>query len=148
MKLYRLREEDKKFLWALLSATGVILFWRGIWEVSYDIPLLENVYFVLFVGLLILTLTGFIYREFDVFGQKIYRIAQLIHEAVNETKRGVKYTIHYFDGVKGDTHKVSGSQIEDVEVEFFVIHHKGHEVYIPFKRITKIMKGNKVVWRK
>lgn len=148
MKFYRLREEDKKFLWALLSGTGVILFWRGIWEVSYEIPLIENVYFVLFVGLFILTITGLIYREFDVFGQKIYKLGRRLHDVKTEAKRGKKYTVHFYDNIKEDEHKLDGKQIHDVETEFIIVNKKGHEEFIPLRRITKITHKGKSVWRK
>lgn len=148
MKLYRLREEDKKFLWAMLTGIGIILFWRGVWEVSYEIPLLENVFFVLFVGLFIITVTGFMYRQFDVFGQQIYILQRHLHEVKRETKRGKNYTIHYYDSIKKDTHKLPSKNIYDIEPEFIVVEEKKHEHIIPLTRITKIMKGKETIWRK
>lgn len=148
MKFYRLREEDKKFLWALLTGTGIILFWRGIWEVSYELPLLENVYFVLFVGLAIITLTGFMYRQFDVFGQKIYVLQKYLYDAKTEAKRGSPHTIYYYDDVKNDTHKLSSDHIYSIEPEFIVVEEKSHEKFIPLTRVTKITKGKEVIWEK
>jgi len=148
MKLYRLREEDKKFLWALLTGTGIILFWRGIWEVSYEIPLLENVYFVLFVGLFIITVTGFMYRQFDVFGQKVFVLQRYLHEVKTESKRGQKYTVYYYDSLKRDTHKLSSDHIYDIEPEFIVIDEKKHERFVPLTRIIRITKGKETIWRK
>jgi len=148
MKLYRLREEDKKFLWALLSAIGIVFLWRGIWEVSYEIPILENVYVVLFVGLFILTITGLIYREFDVFGQRIYKLQKLMHDVQIETKKGTTYMIHYFDSINGDTHKLNSKELHDVEIDFIVTNEKNHERFIPLRRITKVQKGKKTIWRK
>ncbi len=148
MKLYRLREEDRQFLKSLLYATGLILFWRGIWEVSYQIPLLKNVYFCLFVGLLILTLTGYIYREFDVFGQGVRRMTKLLHDAIHQTKRGTAHTIHYYDDIGGHEHIIQPHKVRKIEGEHLIIEEKGHEVFIPLARVTKVKKGNETIWRR
>ena len=56
-------ETDKHYLFSLLYATGIILFWRGIWEATLEIPILDNVFVSLFLGLLIITVTGVVYKE-------------------------------------------------------------------------------------
>lgn len=148
MKLYQLREEDRQFLYSLLYATGIILFWRGIWEVSYKIPLLSNVYFVLFVGLFILTMTGYMYREFDPFSQKERKVSKLLHDVVSLTKRGQAHEIYYYDDIAGDYHKLLPHKIKKIEHDFIVFEEKGHEVFIPIHRITKIHKGTQVIWKR
>lgn len=148
MTFYQLREEDKRFLYALMYATGLILFWRGIWEVSYEIPLLENVYFVLFVGLFILTMSGVIYREFDLFGQRLQQLNRVLHDVQTHAKRGEVYTVHYFDEHAKDEHKINGKDIQKVEQNFIVIHDKKHERYIPLGRVTNVTKGKKTIWKR
>lgn len=148
MTFYRFREEDKKYLYALLYATGIILFWRGIWEVSYEIPLLENVYFVLFVGLFILTITGLIYREFDVLGQRVYNLSKLFDDVIIDKSRGVFYDIYWFDEFKGHEHRMHSKHLRKVEMEFLVIESKGHDAFIPLSRITKITKSGTTIWKR
>ncbi len=56
---------DKKFLFSLLYAVGVIFLWRGIWGIADLTPILNNFFVSFFIGLLILTITGLIFREFE-----------------------------------------------------------------------------------
>lgn len=148
MRFYRLRDEDKKYLYALLYATGIILFWRGIWEVSYEIPLLENVYFVLFVGLFILTITGLIYREFDVLGQRTFNLSKLFDDIIIEKARGNYYEIFWFDEFKGHEHKIHSKYIRKVEMEFLVLEFEGHDAFIPLSRVIRITKGKETIWKR
>lgn len=148
MRFYRLRDEDKKYLYALLYATGIILFWRGIWEVSYEIPLLENVYFVLFVGLFILTITGLIYREFDVLGQRTFNLSKLFDDIIIEKARGNYYDVFWFDELKGHEHKIYSKHIRKMEMEFLVIESQGHDAFIPLSRIIRITKGKETIWKR
>jgi hypothetical protein len=148
MKFYRLREEDRQYLYALLYATGLILFWRGIWEVSYEIPLLENVYFVLFVGLFVLTITGYIYREYDVFGQRAKAATRAVQEAVTQTKRGHPHQIYYYDDLKGDDHLINPKLIKKIESDFLIINQKGHEFFVPILRVTKVTKNKEILWKR
>ena len=148
MKFYHLREEDRQFIYSLVYATGIILFWRGIWEASYDIPLLENVYFTLFVGLFILTVTGYLYREFDPLSQKLHRIGRLLHEVVNMSKKGKKHDIHNYTEAGKDKHKFSAHKASKIEHDFIITKEDGHEKFIPIRRITQIRKGKNIIWKR
>lgn len=44
----------RKFLFALLIASGTVLVWRGLWEITAKLPLLSESFVALFVGLGIL----------------------------------------------------------------------------------------------
>ncbi len=148
MKLYRLREEDRQFLMSLLYATGIILFWRGIWEISYEIPLLKNVYFVFFVGLFILTMTGYIYKEYDPFSQRVRKVSRLLHDVVQLHKRGELHEIYYYDDIGGHDHKLLPHKIKKIENDFVIFEEKGHEVFIPLSRITRVHKGKQQIWKR
>lgn len=148
MRLYRLREEDKQFFTSLLYATGIILFWRGVWELSYEIPLLKNVYVSLVVGLIILTLTGYIYREFDPLSRRMHSIGKLLHDVVQKAKQGEPHEIYYYDELKKDHHVLKPHRIKKIEHDFVIFEEKGHEVFIPIHRITRIHKGKEVIWKR
>ena len=148
MSFYKLHEEDRQFLYALLYATGIILFWRGVWEASARLPLLNNIYFSLFVGLLILTLTGYMYREFDPLASRLRKIGKLVHDAVNLAKRGQAHHISYYDELGKHDHKLHAHSVKKVEHDFLIVEENGHERFIPLSRITKIHKGNEVIWRR
>lgn len=61
---FRVTRKDKQYLALLVAGTGIVLFWRGIWHLADITPVVENPFVSLFLGLLILTITGFIWREF------------------------------------------------------------------------------------
>jgi len=52
----------ENFLLLLFAATGVIFFWRGIWEMTYDIAYLKEPWVTLVIGVVILAITG-AYKE-------------------------------------------------------------------------------------
>jgi len=144
---YTTTETDKRYLLSLLVATGIILFWRGIWEASYDIPLLSNVYVSLFLGLLILTLTGLIYREFDPFEGKLRQITKLMNNVMSEVKRGKKYDIHYFDQITKRHRRIDPKNIHRIEQNYIVIKERTGERFVPLLRISKVHLGRKVFWK-
>src|ERR1041385_8606320 len=136
MSLYHLHEEDRQFLYSLLYATGIILFWRGIWEVSAQLPLLKNIYFSLFVGLFILTITGYMYREFDPFSQRLHKISKTLHDVVSLAKQGQLHEIYYYDEVGKQDYKLHAHKVRRVDHNFIVVEDKGRELFIPLTRIT------------
>lgn len=148
MKLYQLREEDKQFLASLLYATGIILFWRGIWEISYELPLLENVYFVFFVGLFILTITGYMYKEFDVFSEKYKKVMKLINNVAIAAKHGEKHYVYYYDESSKQHHKIEAHKIKKIEHDNIVLEEKGREIFIPLRRVSRVHKGEQVIWKR
>ena len=148
MPLYTLKEEDRQFLSSLLYATGIILFWRGIWEVSYDIPLLKSPAFCLAVGLLIITLTGYIYREFDPLSRRLHRIGRMIHDIASQAKKGIPHEIYYYDEIGRHHHLLKPHKIKKIEHDFIVFEEKGHEVFIPMHRISRVHKGKEVIWKR
>lgn len=148
MKFYHLRDEDRQFFYALLYGVGIVLFWRGVWEVSYEIPLIKNVYFALFVGLFIITVTGYMYREFDPLSSRFRKLNRLVHDVMGLSKRGQAHHISYYDEMGKHDHKIHAHMVKRVEHDFIVFEEDGHERFIPISRLTKIHKGNEVIWKR
>ena len=146
--MIQLSESDKHFLMSLVYATGIILFWRGIWGIADVVPILSNVYVSFFIGLLILSLTGVIYSQFDPFTQKISKTTKLLHSIIEEAKKGEKYVIHYFDRLTGSHNVIHPHKVKRIEENHLVLEEKGKEVFIPIHRITHIKKDNVVIWKK
>lgn len=142
-----LTENDKQFLLSLLYAGAIILFWRGIWVIADFTPVLKNGFVSFFLGLLVLTLTGYIYKEFDPFGQKTSKILRLLHN-VAAAKKEEGYAIEYHDAIGKHDHKIPNSSIKRVEHNFLVVEQNGHELFIPVHRINKVHKKSEVVWQK
>ncbi len=64
-KMFKITPKDKKFLFALLGGIGLVFFWYGAWETIYMIPIINNPLVALFIGLLILTISGIIYSQIE-----------------------------------------------------------------------------------
>lgn len=60
----KVTRRDKEYLMFIVAGSGAILFWRGIWHIADITPIVQNPFVSLFLGLLILTVTGFLWREF------------------------------------------------------------------------------------
>jgi uncharacterized protein (UPF0248 family) len=148
MALYVMREEDKQFLTSLLYATGIILFWRGIWDMSIKIPLLKTPLFCAAVGLAIITLTGYLYREYDPISNRMHKIGRVLHDVINQAKKGEPHEIFYYDQVGKHHHKVLPHKIKKIEHDYIIVEEKGHEVFIPMHRITHVHKQGKAIWRR
>ena len=148
IKLMHINDSDKHYLFSLLYASGIILFWRGIWEAIAQVPIIGNVFVSLFLGLLIITLTGVIYKEFDPIGQKLNNVTRLLHDIMNEAKQGKKYEIHYYDHVSKKHQIVHAHRIKSIEHNYIILEEKGKELFIPIHRISRIHHQGKVVWQK
>lgn len=148
MSRFHITEQDKAFLLSLAYGTGIILFWRGIWEGSLEIPILDNAWVSLFLGLLILTLTGWIYREFDVFSVKTNKLMNMLTHVVHEEVKGVRHFLFYFDELANKDRRVPLKNVRKVEQTQVVVEQDGREVFIPLHRISAIHRGGKALWRK
>jgi hypothetical protein len=47
-------------LYTLIGGIGMIVFWRGIWDLTYVIPVVENPVVSIVIGLFLMAITGFI----------------------------------------------------------------------------------------
>lgn len=47
-------------LYTLFGGIGMIVFWRGIWDLTYEIPFVSNNFGAIITGLFLMTITGFI----------------------------------------------------------------------------------------
>ncbi len=143
----RLSETDKHFLFSLVFAGGIILFWRGIWGIADIVPVVNNVFMSFFLGLLVLTLTGLIYREFDPLEQKIGLISRIMEHVASDKKKH-EYEIVYFDEIRDKEFKINGSRLIKKEFGYVTMKHEGNEFFIPVRRVTQVTHKGKVMWKK
>src|SRR3989344_3061973 len=139
----RLSESDKHFIWSLFGAIGIILFWKGIWEGIGALPLLENAWVSLFLGLAILTFSGMIFREFDPLGGIEKGVEKMMHH-VHSHEQKHEYKVHYYDTMKKKMVSITGDQIRKIEKNFLSVHEKGREIFIPLHKIKSVSRNNKL----
>ncbi|MBI2668321.1 DUF504 domain-containing protein [Candidatus Woesearchaeota archaeon] len=142
-----LREQDRHFLWSLFSATGLILFWRGIWESSAAFPYMEAPFFSLFIGTTMLVLSGLIFREFDPLGGLDKAVNKVLMAVHNHPQKHL-FHIKYHDKVTKQDFAVEASRLKAVEKDHLVFEDaNGKEFFIPAHRITEIMYQGQTHWR-
>jgi uncharacterized protein (UPF0248 family) len=148
-KWYYITERDKQILRALAAATGIILFWRGLWGIVDNTPILSDNFVSLFVGLVILIFSGDIFTAFAG-KEKIYKANMFIEGLLQKhpKKEHKKFTIFFHDKTHGKIRKFGLDEIHDIEKELIIIKLKNREYIIPAHRITKITQGTKVIWEK
>jgi uncharacterized protein (UPF0248 family) len=151
MRLH-INEQDKSFLLSLAYATGIILMWKGIWEGVGEVPyigfILGNPFVSLFIGLTILTLTGWIYRQFDAFSLRTNKLLDTLSNVVHDEAKGAEHFISYFDELTNKHHKVAVKHVRRVEQNHVVMMKEGREFFIPIHRISAVHKGGRAIWRK
>ena len=144
--MYKLRESDRHFLWSIFGAAGIILFWKGIWEGIGSLPLLENPWVSLFVGLVVLTFSGIIFREFDPLGGVEKGTLKILHHVHSHPKKK-EFSIRYYDRVQKKEISVNAKHIRHIEKNMLAMHQKGREVFIPMHRIRAVHRKGEDIWR-
>ncbi|HII71755.1 TPA: DUF504 domain-containing protein [Candidatus Woesearchaeota archaeon] len=144
--MYHMRESDKHFLWSMIGATGVILFWRGIWEGIGSLPFIENVWVSLFVGLAILTFSGAIFREFDPLGGIEKGALKMVH-TVHSHPHKEEFTFRYYDKLQKKEIEVNAEHIKHIEKNVIAVHERNKEIFIPIHRVRAVHRKGEVIWR-
>lgn len=142
-----MREQDRHFLWSLFGAVGLILFWRGVWELPAELPFNDLPWISLFIGLCILTLTGLVFREFDPLGGLEKSLSRTFRHINNSHDKENYLLIYHHPELKKNV-EINGSRLRAVEKEYLVFEDaKKKEFFIPFDHITEILHKGKLYWR-
>ncbi len=52
-----------KVLRAIIAGVGIILFWRGVWDLADVTPIIQNDFVSIGVGLVLLAISGLLMKE-------------------------------------------------------------------------------------
>lgn len=141
-----LRETDKHFLMAMFSATGIILFWKGIWEGIGSLPLLESPWVSLFIGTLMLTVSGILFSEFDPLGgleKSTLKIINYVHHHPQKHE----YKIRYYDTLQKTEKEIEAKHIKHIEKNVVILHEGGKESFIPIHRVKSVHRKGSLIWK-
>jgi hypothetical protein len=143
---YENRENIKRYFQVLVYLTGIIIFWRGLWDLAAQTPYIENPYVSMVVGLLILTLSGYIYYEAAFMRKGTHRYNTL--KAAVEQARGEKgWTLKYYDDLSEEDKTVRATYIHKIEKSTIVLRKGNREEFVPLHRLTLIKDKNRIVWK-
>ncbi|MBI4896440.1 MAG: DUF504 domain-containing protein [Candidatus Aenigmarchaeota archaeon] len=140
------RESDRHFLLSLIVATGIIIFWKGIWEGIGSLPIIENPWVDIFIGLVILTFTQAIFKEFDPLGG-LEKGALKVIDSVHHHPEKDKFVIRYYDSIQKKEVEFSAKDLRHIEKNTLTVHENGREIFIPIHRVRSIHKNGRAVWR-
>lgn len=141
-----MRETDKHFLLAMFTATGIILFWKGIWEGVGSLPVMENPWVDLFLGAAILTFSGMIFSEFDPLGG-IEKATVKMMQSVHNHPQKHEFSIKYYDNIRKKEVELRAEHIRHIEKNIIIFHDRGKEMFIPIHRVRSVRRKGEVVWR-
>jgi len=143
-----LREQDKHFLWSLVTAIGVILVWKGLWEGLYEIPYVGEPWVALFIGFTMLTFSGVIFKEFDPLGSLDKSVNKVIHTVHTHPEKH-NFKIKYYDRIQKKDVFLEVGKIKKIEKGSLIVEDiKGtKELFIPIHRVAEILYKGEIYWR-
>src|SRR3972149_1911850 len=131
IKITHISPSDKHYLYALVTLVGVIFFWRGTWEIMDTIPLIDNLYVSLFLGLLIMTFSGVIFREFNPEEEPLTPLMELMKDTMKHPIHKRKtYLVLYHDELTNKNHQIGHADILDIEHNYVIVEQQGREFFI------------------
>lgn len=142
----KLREQDRHFLWSLMAAIGVIFVWKGLWEGLYEIPYFGDPWVALFVGLVMLTFSGIIFREFDPLGS-IEKSTNKVIKFIHKHPQSHEYQLKYYDQFKKKDILIKGNRLKGIEKSTLIVKSEEGEIFIPSHRLKEVLHKGKTYWR-
>lgn len=147
LSFFRVKPSDKHFLLALLAIIGVVFVWRGAWVIMDITPIIQDPFVSFFIGLIIVTFTGVIYREFLPEEEPFTEVLDLIKEGFRKPNKRERFLIRYYDEVSQKHHEIKHAEVKKIEHNYLIVERSGKEVFVPIHRVREIHQDNKMVWK-
>jgi uncharacterized protein (UPF0248 family) len=137
----------KGYFWYFFGIMGVVFFWTGVWDGIGNLWPLQNPLVSFIVGVIMLTLSGFIFKDLGVFGAGERTIESVLRE-VHHHPQKQEFHIEYLDKVKNKHIHLEAGKLKNIEKEFLVFLDKaGKEIFIPYHRVTEVLHKGKTHWK-
>lgn len=135
----------KRYFWSIFGVVGVVAFWAGIWDGIGSLPYLSNPLISLAIGLLMLTFSGLIFKEFNPLKEAEESVMVILHK-VHKHPLKHQFHIRYFDKIKKKPLLFQATKLKKLEKAFLVLEHEGKELFVPAHRVTEILHKKKRYW--
>jgi len=127
----------------------MIIYWRGLWDILYLIPIVDNPFVSLFIGLTVITLSGVVFAQFDPLKAKTTKIMNLLNDiASHKHMKEEDYELWYHDETTDEIHPVGHHNIKKLEHNFVVTEVDGKEFFIPVHRLRHVKQKGVTIWKK
>ncbi len=139
-------EKVKKYFWYVFGLIGVVFFWAGVWDGLGNLSYLQNPLISLAVGIIMLTISGFIFKESNPFWGKEKAVMTILQK-VHAHPRKHEFHIKYHDELKKKEIIYRADKLKAIEKDFLVFLEKGKEVFVPTHRVKEVLHKGKTHWK-
>lgn len=134
-------------MWSLFGAVGIIAFWAGVWEGLGGLPYIEKPWVSLIIGLVMLSVSGLIYKQFDAIEEMEKAVQEVMHK-VHKHPQKHEFHIKYQDKMQHKEILMKADKLKSIEKGFLVFLEKGgKEIFVPIHRITHVLHKGKTYWK-
>lgn len=137
-------EQIRKYCWYFVGIIGVVFFWTGVWDGVGSLPFLENPLISLVVGMVMLSISGFITTETDQLKKAEQALHHLLHRVKSHPHKE-EFSIRYVDKVRKKHLLIRADSLWDIEKGFLVHHQGARELFIPLHRVTGVLHKGKMI---
>ncbi len=136
-------EQLKRYGWYFFGVMGVIFFWTGVWDGVGKLSYLKNPLVSLLLGLMMITLSKYIFKGADPMQEAEKSIEHTLHVAYNHPQKQ-DFHIKYHDKIQQKNILLRVDKIKEIEKGFLIVLDKGQkEFFIPIHRIREILHNGK-----
>ena len=140
-------EQIKPYFWYIFGILGVVFFWAGVWDGLGGLPLLANPAVSLALGLMMLTLSPFIFLETPPLWGQPKEVEIVMHQVHNHPQRH-EFHFQYWDTLLKKELKIHVINLHKIEKGFAICLDKnGRELFVPLHRITEILHKEETHWK-
>ncbi len=139
-------EDIKKYFWYLFGILGVVFFWAGTWDGFGNVGLLENPLISLLVGVVLLSLSGIIFKDANPLWE-VEKPVKSEAKKVHRHRQKKEFHFKYQDHVKKKELLLHAGKLKRIEKDFLVFLDQGKEVFVPLHRVTEILHNGKTHWK-
>ena len=142
------KEDLKKAGYSMLGFIGIVLFFDGVYNGIGGLPIIENWYVCLTIGLTMLVCSGSIYKLSATF-ESIEEMTTNVIKEIHAHPERHEFHIIYDDKVAQKKIPLHALKIKRIEKGFIVFQgEQGQDVYIPLNRISHTLYKGQMHWDK
>ncbi len=140
-------ETIKQYGWYLFGTMGVVFFWEGIWDGIGNIGPLKNPLLSLGTGIILLSLTKFLFPGNAPFLSEKHPAHQIVKSLHTHPQKNL-FNFKYRDEVQNKEINISAENMHRYEKNFIVIKTpEGRETFIPLHRLKEVLYEGKTHWK-
>ncbi|PIN75210.1 hypothetical protein COV17_04075 [Candidatus Woesearchaeota archaeon CG10_big_fil_rev_8_21_14_0_10_36_11] len=133
----------KQYFWYLFGIMGVVFFWAGVWDGLGNLYILQNPLISLLVGVVMLTLSGVIFRDTNPLWGKRDKKSSILNKLHTNPNKHL-FDIIYHDKAQNKEINFNAGKLTKIEKGHLVIIEDGKEIFIPKSRVISLLnKTNK-----